>query len=167
MKQRWVSRACVGSKRSKWRYGRGGARAPAVRLVSRRANRGGHPHLRIEGRSTSWALYNHFAVLVCCANRHAPKSTCSIGFCIIWVCISSSSSSPFGRSAKRRRPTVLARPPLKLLTRELPGRKGEYKRPNSPHFHRETYSLPPGMVLATVLFLHPAAAFATRNRRSV
>ena len=43
-----------------------------ARLAARRANTGGHPHLHIEGRPTSWMLYCLFAVLVCCANRHAP-----------------------------------------------------------------------------------------------
>ena len=62
----------------------GAARAPAARLEGRRANRGGHPHYRIEGCSTSWNYY-FFAVLVCCANRHAPTSTCRTGFCVIWV----------------------------------------------------------------------------------
>ena len=92
MERRWTSRACVGSKRRKWRYERA-ARAPAARLAARRFDRGGHPNLRIGGRSTSWTLYCLFAVLVCCANRHAPTSTLSTGFCLIWVCISSSSSS--------------------------------------------------------------------------
>ena len=50
--------------------------------------RGGHPHLPIEGRPTSWAPYYLFAVLVCCANRHVPPSTRSTGFCVIWVCTS-------------------------------------------------------------------------------
>ena len=42
-----------------------GTRTPAALLAARRANRGGHPHLRIEGRSTSWKSYYFFAVLVC------------------------------------------------------------------------------------------------------
>ena len=71
----------------------GGARAPAARLAARRANRGGHPHFCIEGRSTRWTLHYLFSAHVCCANRHAPTSARSIDFCVIWVCISSSSGS--------------------------------------------------------------------------
>ena len=62
---------------------------------------------------------------------------------------------PFGRLAKRRPPTLLAGPPLKLLTRELLGRKGACKRPRSPHFRGATS------------FLLPTAAFAARNRLNV
>mmetsp|Transcript_9978 Transcript_9978/g.22922 ORF Transcript_9978/g.22922 Transcript_9978/m.22922 type:complete len:444 (+) Transcript_9978:75-1406(+) len=50
---------------------------------------GGTPTERI----AKWILYYLFTVLVCCANRRAPTSTRSISFCVIWVCISSSSSS--------------------------------------------------------------------------
>ena len=46
----------------------------------------------LRGRSTSWTLCYLFAVLVG-VNRHAPTSPRSIGFCVIWDCISSSSSS--------------------------------------------------------------------------
>ena len=35
-------------------------------------------------------------MIVCSANQHAPTSTRSTGFCVIWVCISSSSSSSSG-----------------------------------------------------------------------
>ena len=72
---------------------RGGrARVPAARLAAKRANRGGQggtPTFALRD-VTSWTL---FAVLVCCANRHAPISTRRIVFFVIWVFISSSSSS--------------------------------------------------------------------------
>ena len=42
--------------------------------------------------SRASTFYYLFAVLVCCANLHAPTSTRSIGFCVTWVCISSSSN---------------------------------------------------------------------------
>ena len=41
--------------------------------------------------------------------------------------------------------------PYTHLTRELLGRKEAYKKPNGPHFHRDTS------------FLRLAAAFAKRN----
>ena len=52
----------------------------------------------------------------------------------------------FGRSAQSRPSALLARPPLKLLTRELLGRKWKCKRPNSPHFHGNIYFSPSGCV---------------------
>ena len=55
-----------------------------------------HEEGRIEGRYTTWTLYYLVAVLGCCANRQAPTLTRSIGFCVIWACISSSSSSQGG-----------------------------------------------------------------------
>ena len=48
------------------------------------------------------------------------------GVCAVW---------PFGRSAKRRPSALLARPPLRIFTRELLGRKGAKKRPRGPHFN--------------------------------
>ena len=42
----------------------------------------------------------------------------TVGACVVW---------PFGNSAKRMSSALLARPRLKLLTRELLGRKGAYK----------------------------------------
>ena len=81
-------------KEKKKRYERGAARAPAARLAARRVNRGEQPHLRVGGTFHYRTFCCFFAVLVSCVIRHAPSSPRSIGFCVIWDCISSSSSSP-------------------------------------------------------------------------
>ena len=102
-------------KEKKKRFERGAERAPAARLAARRANRGGHTHLRVEGHSTSWTIYYLFAFLVCCANRHAPTSTHSIGFCVIWVSISSSSSKSKSAKPKQNKTKIRRRRVVTLV----------------------------------------------------
>ena len=64
------------------------ARTPALWLRQLGFEGGDGGEARRGGRTFITRGLRHFITFfVCCANRHAPTSTRSIGFCVIWVSI--------------------------------------------------------------------------------
>ena len=95
------------------------------------------------GEGKSFLLPQIFAVLVCCANRRAPTSTRSTGFCFIWACMrpnSSSSPTPRGRAPqKESRPTQRSQLPHRLPASTAPAFPPLYVSIHAPGTQTHSY----------------------------
>ena len=125
-------------------------------------------HFRERGGGPNFLASTHslFSILTL-RNARAYPSARSIGFCVIWVCISSSSSSPKGE----RGGTIPKQQAIRLIyiysAVRLPieSRESEFepsRRPDARDLHREAQS-PDSSSVSTSGILNPLGFMSARN----